>query len=342
MTSIAFFNNKGGVGKTTLVCNLASYFALEENKKVLVIDADPQSNASIYMWGEDAVIDYLENEDNKTISSILYPPYNGDGYLPKEELPILPSKSFGVDFIMGDTSFSIYEDFLSKEWSEGSNIPRSIKSTFVFSELLRQLENDYDFVFFDLGPSLGAINRVVLISCNYFIIPLSSDIFSLKAIDNISRSLSKWKNTLKETIEKYYKTDGYNDKSDKIRDLYNPENPRLLGYTYQQYITRSNGGERRPVRAYDNIISQIPGLINEKLSPFFSEKVKEILEIGSVPNFSSMIPLSQTVNKPVFRLDSSDGIIGAHYKKISEYREIMKRMTQSIIKNLETYGNNLA
>lgn len=339
MTSIAFFNNKGGVGKTTLVCNLASYFALEENKKVLVIDADPQSNASIYMWGEEAVIKYLEDEDNKTISSILYQPYNGDGYLPKADLPILHSDSFGVDFIMGDTSFSIYEDFLSKEWSEGSNIPRSIKSTFVFSELLRQLETEYDFVFFDLGPSLGAINRVVLVSCNFFVIPLSSDIFSLKAINNISQSLSKWKTTLQETVEKYHKSEGYNERTDKIKDLYNPENPRLLGYTYQQYITRSTGGERRPVRAYDNIISKIPGLIKEKLLPFFSDGVKDMLEIGSVPNFSSMIPLSQTVNKPVFKLDGSDGIIGAHYKKILEYGEIMNKMTQSIINNLEAYGN---
>ena len=55
MKSIAFFNNKGGVGKTTLLCNLASYFSKKLNKNVLVIDADPQCNATSYVLDEDVV-----------------------------------------------------------------------------------------------------------------------------------------------------------------------------------------------------------------------------------------------------------------------------------------------
>ncbi|ARJ69594.1 hypothetical protein B0A89_08110 [Paracoccus contaminans] len=56
--SIAFFNNKGGVGKTTLLCNVAAYLAHEKKKNVCIIDADPQCNATQYLF-EDAVIEKL-------------------------------------------------------------------------------------------------------------------------------------------------------------------------------------------------------------------------------------------------------------------------------------------
>ena len=55
MKSICVFNNKGGVGKTTLLCNLAAYFSTKRSKKVLVIDCDPQCNATAYMLVEDTL-----------------------------------------------------------------------------------------------------------------------------------------------------------------------------------------------------------------------------------------------------------------------------------------------
>jgi cellulose biosynthesis protein BcsQ len=53
--SIAFFNNKGGVGKTTLICNIGAVIALSLNKKVLIVDADPQCNATQYILAEQTV-----------------------------------------------------------------------------------------------------------------------------------------------------------------------------------------------------------------------------------------------------------------------------------------------
>jgi len=50
MKSIVVFNNKGGVGKTTLLCNLASYLSIKKGKKILIIDTDPQCNATAYMF----------------------------------------------------------------------------------------------------------------------------------------------------------------------------------------------------------------------------------------------------------------------------------------------------
>lgn len=55
MKSIAIFNNKGGVGKTTLLCNIASFLKNKCNKRVLIIDADPQCNATLYLFNDSQI-----------------------------------------------------------------------------------------------------------------------------------------------------------------------------------------------------------------------------------------------------------------------------------------------
>ena len=79
MQSIAFFNNKGGVGKTTLLCNIAAYLALEKQKKVLVVDADPQCNATQLMLEEEEVLAIYDAARSFTIHSVVHPLSIGKG-----------------------------------------------------------------------------------------------------------------------------------------------------------------------------------------------------------------------------------------------------------------------
>lgn len=200
MKSIAFFNNKGGVGKTTLLCNIASFLSVRENKRVLIIDADPQCNASIYLMEEDKYIDFYENDKNKTLYDIIRPLQKGKGYY-TENLPIIKSENFHVDFIPGDTRLAIMEDFLSKDWIDAkSGEQRGFQTTFVMKDIIDKVKDDYDYILFDVGPSLGAINCIVLLVCDFFIIPMSSDIFSIKAVENISQTLSLWVNDIRSSL----------------------------------------------------------------------------------------------------------------------------------------------
>ena len=79
MKSIAFFNNKGGVGKTTLLCNVAGYLALENNARVLVIDADPQCNATQSLFS-DETLNSIYRKKTFTIDSVVKPLALGKGY----------------------------------------------------------------------------------------------------------------------------------------------------------------------------------------------------------------------------------------------------------------------
>lgn len=336
MKSITVFNNKGGVGKTTLLCNIASYLSVKMGKRVLVIDADPQCNASIYLFGEYYVSELFERGNANTILNIFKPIKNGDGYININEIPIEKSTGFGIDVLIGDTGLSTMEDFLSGDWVDCKNGGiRGLKTTFVFMDLLCKMSDKYDYIFFDVGPSLGAINRVVLLACNYFIMPMSSDIFCLKAIENISKTLKIWDNNLQKGLETSKRE--YNEYFTQ-NNLKEYNAPNFLGYVIQQYTAKTIYNEKRPVKAYDKIISQIPQKIEDNLNGYYLNSFDvEKLKIGEIPNFNSLIPLSQLAKKPIYRLESKDGVVGAHFSKVKEYEDVISHIVSSILSNIDSY-----
>jgi cellulose biosynthesis protein BcsQ len=332
MKTISVFNNKGGVGKTTLLCNLASYISKKRGKRVLVVDADPQCNASIYLFGIDKVTKVLEEQEPKTVNRIFDSVQEGKGFISKDAIPIEKSEGFDVDVIFGDTNLSTLEDFLSSDWLAGKNgDERGLRTTLVFCDLLRKLQADYDYVFFDIGPSLGAINRVVLFACNFFLMPVSSDIFCLKAIDNISEVLKKWTTQLKKGLEDYEQS---RRKIFQIGDYSYENNLNYLGYVVQQYRAKLH----HPVKAYEHIITQIPERIKTNLQKFYpSDWDVNTFKIGDIPNFNSLIPLSQIATKPVFSLEGKDGVVGAHFAKVKEFENVIKGIVLNIFKIIEKY-----
>ena len=190
MKSVAFFNNKGGVGKTTLLCNVAAYLAIYKKKKVCVVDADPQCNATQYFLKDNDIDSLYSGVGGFTISKIIEPLSLGEGY--SESVVPIRAPRFQLDLIPGDPRMALTEDLLSKDWSDAkSGSIRGIKTSLVFSALLTHL-TQYDLVFFDVSPSLGALNRAVMLSSDYFVSPVSLDIFSLKAFENIAEWIEDW------------------------------------------------------------------------------------------------------------------------------------------------------
>lgn len=325
MKAVAFFTNKGGVGKTTLLCNLAGQLA-NRGKKILVVDADPQANATQYMFSDEEMEDVYENKTGFTIYDFCRPISLGKGF--SEELKFTKVPNFDVDLLFGDPRLALMEDVLAADW--GGNSVRGLRTTFVFRQLLSRC-NNYDYVFFDMGPSLGSINRATLLACDYFLIPISIDIFSVRAVGNISQWLRQWRRVL-------------NSKMESVDDLHEIDvedlevRLRLVGHVNQQYTAKKKSGVRRAVKAYEKIMNDIPKAIQDGVVG--TDQIDPVglnYELGEIPNLHSLIPMSQTARKPVFSLKASDGVVGAHFAKVDDARKLFSQIANRFEQNINAF-----
>lgn len=324
MISIAMFNNKGGVGKTTLTCNMASFFA-GRRLRTLVVDCDPQCNATQLIMGESFSNDFYwasEQKDNTTtIRSVLRPIEDGDSQIASEISPILGSRNrFNVDLIPGHPGFSVVEDRLSAAWHDlmAGDIG-GFRKTSWNTFLAERLSDRYDLILYDLGPSLGSINRCVLLGCDYFVTPMGADIFSILGVRNIASWIDGWLGLYRNSI------DVANQRNPgRLSEFRIGGEPKIAtgfaGYTMQQYITKSKEGVRIPTERYEEILKLVPTVISDSLSKFLAPGVSvEAAHLGDVPQLYSLIPLAQSVSSPILSLKASDGLLGSQYRQRDEY-----------------------
>lgn len=330
MKIITFFNNKGGVGKTSLLCNMASYLAINSNKKVLVVDADPQCNATIYLLDELMIKKIYTDRMHETIQSYITPLRKGKGYAKKNFIPV-KSPRFGVYVMPGDPALALSEDLLATDWKTSvSGDARGLQTTFVFEDMFSRFD-DYDYVFVDVSPSLGAINRAVLLASDFFVMPLSSDIFSLMAVKNISQAVSKWMKDIKKALEQYQEQE---DQCFKVKSTKVSWKLRFCGYVTQQYTAKTIRGVREPVKAYDKIIKRVAPAIHKEIVGKLNSPMSIKYDLGSIPNLNSIIPLSQNANAPIFDLKGSDGVVGAHFEKVKEAGALMNALVANLVTNV--------
>ena len=334
MKTIVVFNNKGGVGKTTFLCNLAASLQILKGKKIVVIDADPQANATTYSLSKTKTFELFAKANTSGTLNDIFKELRKTGYYYNKELPIIKSERFGFDLIPGDPSISLFEDFLSKDWFDSiTGEARAIRTTLIFDDLNNKLEKlDYDYALYDVGPSLGAINRSVLIAADYYILPMASDIFSLKAIDNIKASLRNWGDGFTKGLSDYQQKE---NESFRINDTEINFKLEFIGYITQQYLTKTKDGQKIAVNAYEKIIRQIPKAIVSHLAPSNSRLTDSDYKLGEIPNLHSLVPLSQSANAPIFKLTAEDGVVGAHFSKVKEYGQIIEEISLKILSNIE-------
>ena len=176
--SFAFMNLKGGVGKTVLTANIAREIVRQHNKKILLVDLDPQCSLS-YLFAEPAEIDNMDKDN--TAHETLYPEGAGPDALLARAKNVFTDSSFlgrprgaKIDLVFG--SMEIYRIIAHSGANEREYCIQNFK---VFMEAARKR---YDFVFVDTNPSTNIATMCALDACEFIIAPMTMDIFSVRGI----------------------------------------------------------------------------------------------------------------------------------------------------------------
>ncbi|MBU0995069.1 MAG: ParA family protein [Proteobacteria bacterium] len=325
---LTFFNNKGGVGKTSLIYHLAWMYA-SLRKRVVAIDLDPQANLTAAFLDEDRIEAIWDNQSSGSTIFHCIKPLTGVGDIVE---PVLQKITSDPYLIPGDVDLSGFEEAVSNEWpnSMGDNNlyrPMRILSSFWQVMQMGSEKIQADIILVDIGPNLGAINRSALIATDYVVIPLGADLFSLQGLKNLGPTLGSWKKLWQKRLDNWHT-------SPEAKSYPNFKLPdgkmEPIGYLCQQHGVRLD----RPVKAYDKWVNRIPGIYREyvrKEPPDHTMKQQnDPYCLLTVKHYRSLVPMSQEHRKPIFNLTSADGAIGSHANAVQDAKKDFKALAKKI------------
>ncbi len=315
MKTIAFFNNKGGVGKTSLVYHL-SWMMAERGISVLAVDLDPQANLSAMFLSEERLEEiWPDSEEHpSTIYGAVRPILRGVGDIAPPPVEQIAKNLF---LLPGDLGLSRFEDKLSDAWPRCHNSDEAAFRTMTaFHRLMKELATDRaELILVDVGPNLGAINRSALIASDHVCLPLAPDLFSLQGLKNLGPTLRQWRTTWGDLCAK------------APRDLSLPTGGMApVGYIVMQHGMRDS----RPVKAYQRWIEKIPpvyrsAVLNEAVTGPMPAVLDDPYLLAQLKHYRSLMPLAMEANKPMFYLKPADGAIGAHVEAVRDcHRDFLK------------------
>ncbi|MFT8816076.1 ParA family protein [Acetobacter fabarum] len=326
MIKLSLFNHKGGVGKTTLSVNIARELA-ELGKKVLLIDADPQCNLTSFYLSENQLEKLLESSDadnsRATIWTAVKPIVEGQGpYVTPVLWKLLEDRMW---LVSGDVMLAEYEEVLPEAWTECyAGRRRGFDITTAISRMVDDIAKkmDADIVIYDVGPNVGALNRTIILDCDYFITPVAADLFSLRALNTVGRSLTKWINSC-HTIRNILP-------ENKDRMLHGQ--PKFLGYITSAYKVSSGRSAADPHEFWENKIA--PRITNKIIRELMSINPALIAtgqrnKIGAVKNFHSLAPHAQELGISIGNLRGH--VNPGHYSQVDIAKRTFRNIANEIL-----------
>lgn len=361
MKIISVFNNKGGVGKTTLVYHLANSLA-EMGNKVLMIDLDPQCNLTFHaleekeilrIWSEeDEFIDDFRlskekyskkefeeiNRSYRTIHYLLKPTEEGAGDLDTLSKPITLQE--GLDIIPGRITMHKFEDIIAERWSglyRGDSL--SIKTVTEIRSLAKKYadEFNYNYVIIDTSPSLGILNKVIISTVDGFIVPCTPDMFSLYGIRNIGESLTKWKKEF-DTIFSLLST--------HKQKAFNGRFVQFLGYTIynaKKYTGKSTN-RYNLAQAHYKYVEDIPEYIKQYIKQEVRTHLTDDLlkvpigEAAIIHTHNTYPSVAQQYKCPMWQVPdvADESTIKASQDRYRELKEKYTQFCNELLNRIET------
>jgi chromosome partitioning protein len=323
---LTFFNNKGGVGKTSLVFHLAWMFS-EMGRRVVAIDLDPQANLTSAFLPEETLEELWDPQvpprDGTTIFRCVQPLTKVGDIL----RPVVQRIRPGLDLVPGDLALAGFEDHLSSAWTDAmgstqANLYRPFRLLTSFWQVAQWAAQDQDaeLIIADVGPNLGAINRSALVGSDHVVIPLAADLFSLQGLRNLGPMLTDWRSGWRKRLANW-----------QLPDFPLPAGAMTAeGYILMQHMERLS----RPVKAYKKWVDRIPAtyresVIDQARGPL-PEKEADGHCLSRLKHYRSLAPMAQEVRKPIFHLSSADGAIGSHSQAVRDAYGAFRSLAEAI------------
>ncbi len=313
---ISLFNHKGGVSKTTTTFHLGWKLA-NLGKKVLVVDADPQCNLTGLTLGiedYDSLFAFYDSRKNVNIYDALAPAFGLGGKTGGVEA-VEPTKTSSKNLFLlaGNIEFSRIDLQIATALTSTATIPilRNFVSA-IYGLLDKTIKrHQFDIVLIDMSPSVSATNMCLLMSSDYFIVPTSPDFYCFQAINSLASVLPAWSKDMK---------------SFKNGEVLPRENPKMLGIISQNYRVYGDNNTtdeevaKKMTSAFHKWSEKIKDVTLNTLIPALQTEGMSITKeafsscinydvpfnLANIQNFNSLIPISQTLSKPMFELKQED------------------------------------
>lgn len=320
MKTIGFFNNKGGVGKTSLVYHVA-WMLSQLNVRVIAADLDPQANLTTLFLTEDRLNELFECSPRPTVHGAVSPQFRGVGDV---QAPTIEPIDDAIGLLVGDLELSRFEDDLSYAWpkcQDGDERSFRVMSAFARAINMAGARFQADVALVDVGPNLGPLNRSALLACDFVVVPLGADLLSLQGLRNMGPTLRDWREAWRVRREK-----------NPDRSIALPEgNMEPVGYIVMRHSITAG----RPALAYSRWIARMPAQYREYVLNSNSSSPEAVATdpncLAQLKDYRSLMPMAQEVRKPMFLLRPADGAFGGHQQAVQSCYEDFKALTIRIM-----------
>ena len=332
--TISVFNNKGGVGKSTICWNLANSLG-QMGKKVLLIDFDPQCNLSLAMLGEEKFVDVLPTQNvpyGTTIRSYLQRFLQNTG---GEEVFLHQGihTNKNVHLVSGDFWLNIYAESLSvgADLLTGTGLSRYV----VLNKLVEAAEQSsglrFDYAIIDLPPSFGALVRAAFYSSDYYVVPCTSDNFSVYCVGLIGQMVPSFVHDWENGIARFRLSNPH------FKEFDNFGKPIFAGWAFNGFDTtrerRTSSqvragvplGEKKMIQADKTMHDHVARAVADKLVNALKAEIKNYepiaatvvpdYRIGDIEDANVLIQNSLWLNVPLGDQDKHEQVVSLRDRK---------------------------
>lgn len=327
MRIIAFPSISRGAGQSSLVFHLAWMYA-DLGVSVVVADFDPQARLTMKFLDTAEVDDLWSGEKATRMTGYraLRAVLDSSG---EPHLPTLIEFSPGIDLLPGDPALAEVEEELAVQWMQRHDPSApTLRTLGRIRTMLERTAEEYaaSLVLLDVGPNLAALNRAILMTADATVVPLATDVSSLHGLRSFGATLWSWRREREELLTSTARAQSRGSclpgKAIPLAGCVLLDHAFLL---YEPHDVPDRWAHRL-TNEYASAVLHEPGSVGQAVGG-------NSRPLARLKHHHDLLPMAHEARKPMFLLQSADGVIGSHVRAVqdcyTEYRDAAKRVAES-------------